>query len=75
MASLKGQSTGEVDEAVDFTQDHEEKDFYIKEDENIMVPDESVYADKYVEDMFDVLNDPDCMEGELDFLSPDFSVD
>jgi len=33
------------------------------------------YIDKYVEQLYATINDPDCMEGEVDFASDDFRVE
>jgi ectoine hydroxylase-related dioxygenase (phytanoyl-CoA dioxygenase family) len=32
-------------------------------------------VDKYFENMINIINDPDCMEGEVDMASPDFTVE
>jgi ectoine hydroxylase-related dioxygenase (phytanoyl-CoA dioxygenase family) len=57
--------------------DKEELDDEIYElfGDNRMLKDKDFYADRYVQNMWDIVNDPDCMTNALDATSPDFTLD
>jgi hypothetical protein len=54
----------------DFMQQHhqQEQDDY---DDN----DEIFYADRHAQKMLDIINDPDCMTGDIDASADDFSIE
>ena len=43
--------------------------------DNRMLKDRPFYGDRYVQNMLDIVHDPDCMTGSLDATAADFSVE